>query len=600
MEHGEFMQLYNRALDLRAKLIDPQTTQDRAFARELQGSCSFYDVRTDLLIKHPELGVLFALSYAALLKEDTGQDSGHTINLGYDCYEGHYNIMSIFAETLVRIGVTDNGGGIINWGVMGGGEIKNWGMFQRAVTGEDGHWAYGTKSHRAEKKLGFKFGMLGGVFCKENIAVRLWEALYTRELPQFGIVADPLQNIVNVGSLDQHNTNVAADMIRARTGATGRQEKLLEGVTVGIDACGSPLGIDTVSMLRKLGATVNAKNETLDPSFDESRIQDPNERKSQVIKAIMKEVEETGISQIILDPDADRMTFVAVDSQGKAVCLTGSNILLLVMENLATHNPEGHDITVIGDSRARMNVEDLEQALNGRGHKIKAVISEAGYPYIHEKVGEANAAIGVEQTCHVMVPALTHLAWGAPTEYKGNQGGDHGAILAACLLGMMKHKWDMRSLAQQLDHIKEEYNLPPDNPNETKPQIDKVNALAKYDIAEAMRQMAQNELNAGKFSFINFDSGLSIKNKETGAAVLVRHSNSGPGFTVSVEGVTEADANFMLALGAALMEEAVRRVRERFIAEDNDMKDFEIDMEHLAEHSGRLTIAEANTTNDLG
>ncbi len=560
----------------------------------LRGEVMWYDIRSTVWKDNPQLSTLIALSYAQTLIERTGQRDGHIIDLAIDCYPMHFDSMSWIADTLIRTGITQNGGGITYWGVQNGGAIRNLSQFRRASTGRDGNWIYGTISHVAKDTItGAKFGMGGQVFCGPDLMETLYGKLIRGDFPELEHISDPYDHIVTVGDTTMNNIAIAEDMIRARTGSTVPAERLLAGIRMGVNMCGSPVGKNLVDILTALGADVEIKNGTLNPNFNRSNIVDPNEHESEAMQLLAAESLQTGRTQAAVDPDGDRGTLIA-----EGGIPSGTELLLLATENLATYNPQGLPNDVIYDMRTGISMELLALALRGRGHSMDLIASEPGYPFFMENMGtHERAAIAVENTNHPFATPLTNPIWGAPHFYPGVQGGDDAALFLTYIQGMSAQLWDGRSPVQQLQHIRTTYSVPSTIIREYKPGVTKEYALRKYDIAKAMCDIATAEVAPyGQFKVETMNSGVRITKLENGAAaamVLIRYSNTGPAFTASGETVKPEDGTFMFQLGAAIMEKAVAQVKEQHGEFDFSWGK---DANDLSPFVGKMTIEEAVST----
>jgi len=169
-----------------------------------------------------------------------------------------------------------------------------------------------------------------------------------------------------------------------------------------------------------------------------------------------------------------------------------------------------------------------------------------------------------------------------------NQGGDHAALFGIYILGLMKYRWNGRSPAERLDHIRQHYNLRLTVSAECKPALAMVDALFKYDIAEEMKNIAKEKLGPSDRDalILDFDSGLRIKNLETKAATVVRYSNSGPGFTVTGAAYRQEELDFMFALAGDIMQRAIQRVKDK-------KGDFTFELRDFAPHIGKLRLEDA-------
>ncbi|MCX5749455.1 MAG: hypothetical protein NTZ10_04355 [Candidatus Saganbacteria bacterium] len=331
--------LNTAALDLSAAL----KSNTGGIETALKGEVMYYDVRSKTLRQQPALAALMALAYAKELQVRSGKPDGHVINVAVDCYAKHYDMMSVFADTIARSEAVQNGGGVIFWGVQNGGSIRNVAEFQSAANLAGGNWIYGTVSHLAKPEIaGTKLGMLGKVFCGTDLMKDLYARLTTGDFAALRAVENAADNFITVGDMTAHNLAVAEDMIRARTGATCPTDELLAGLRIGTDICHSPLGLNFYLMASHFGADVRTLNENLSPDFSVADITDPNEHETPKMAEFRTRTYDRR-TWGILDPDADRGTFIALNANGVPVSLTGTHLLKLTAYNWATHNPQGLD-----------------------------------------------------------------------------------------------------------------------------------------------------------------------------------------------------------------------------------------------------------------
>src|SRR5258708_39063592 len=88
---------------------------------------------------HPEFSAVMAMGYARKLRQKTGgKTTGHIVQIGVEGYQKHFDGAQVFADTLLRTGVLDNGGGINYWGIINGGDIRNYGQLYDAGNGGGG------------------------------------------------------------------------------------------------------------------------------------------------------------------------------------------------------------------------------------------------------------------------------------------------------------------------------------------------------------------------------------------------------------------------------------------------------------------------------
>jgi len=544
------------------KLIKELQTPGSETEKVLNGQVMWYDVRSSVWAENPELSALFAMAYAQVLIERTGKKTGHTINIAVDCYKKHYESMSVFADTIIRTGIVQDGGGVFYWGVQNGGSIRNVAQFERATTGENGNWVFGTMSHRAEDYVGAKFGMLGRVFCGPDLREDLYSKLIKGEYPELVKVENPNDYIVTVGDLTANNVDILEDLIRARTGTKLPVNELLSGIKVGMNMCGSPVGKNLMDIMKVMGADVIADNDKLDENYSIANIVDPNEHESAPMEAMKQKAKESGRIYLAVDPDGDRGTAIALDSQGEPESLTGTELLILATENLVNYNPDNLPNDVVFDMRTGVSIALFKRALEAKGKKLNIIAAEPGYPFFMLAMGDnKGAATAIENTSHHFLTPMTNPIWGAPKYYEGVQGGDDAAVFLVYLLAMINILWDGRNPVQQLEYIRKEYNLPKTIIREYKPTIAKEDAARKYDLAIAMCKIAQDELgDTGKFGIVTMNSGVRLTAKDEHSMVLIRYSNTGPSFTASGEAVTQEDSDMMFKLGGAIMKLAVNQV----------------------------------------
>lgn len=567
---GRRLKLENQAVDSEGKLkpavlevLEKLQKDEDQIETILRGEVMWYDVRSSVLRDHPEVVALFALAYASELVERSGQKDGHTLNIAVDCYPKHFEAMSYFVDTIIRTGIFENGGGVVYWGVQNGGSIRNVAQYEKAVTGQGGNWVYGTMSHRAEDYVGMKFGMLGKVFCGSDLRENLYNKLIKGQFPEIIKVTNPEDYVINVGDLTPNNIDVAEDLIRARTGTTASRESILRGVKLGLNMCGSPVGKNLLDILTAFGADVKAENTVLNENFSIANITDPNEHESDSAVEMKTKSREEGRTYLAVDPDGDRASFIALNKAGDPVSMTGTELLLLAMENLATYNPQKLANEIIFDMRTGVSVGQLSKALEDKGFSSRIIASEPGYPFFMEMMEkEKNAVIAVENTGHGFMTPFSNPIWGAKKYFPGVQGGDDASLLLVYLLAVCSVLWEGRNPVQALEFIQEKYNLPKTTIREFKPKVDKRDALRKYDIAEKMCEIAKNEIEpTGRYKIDTMNSGVRITTNENDAMVLVRYSNTGPSFTASGESNNSEKGEFMFRLGGAVMNLAIEKVK---------------------------------------
>ena len=565
---------------------------DRNVQEMVSAGIMYYDIRSQFWRENPEFTVVFALAFAKKLQEKTGKKDGIILHIGIDAYQKHFDISQIFADTILRTGICDNDGAIYYWGVINGGDMRNYSQLFQAVNGEGGNWVYFTMSHRSEDYLGAKMGINAKVFCGSEIrhvgdikSGTLYDAIIEKEFAKIKHNNPPSQKIITIQDCVKNNIQVAGDVIRATsTSEDIENNRLLGGIKVGVDMKNSPIIKNLVDILRGLGAEVLVDNSSLDQFFNHQNVIDPNEHKSEKMQKIYKRAEETGINWIVIDPDGDRGTFVSLDSHKKAISLTGTELLLLSIENLAKIYKEKNKIpTIICDMRACLSAKDLEEILNNQGLSIKILPVEAGYPFFMKAMAEFSADLAVENTCHAFMTPMTNSNWGALIDYSGHQGGDNAAIFLIYLLGCIKHQWQERNPILQLKWIRKNYDLKKTFIDERKPSLALKDDKYKYLIADKMKKLAARYFSDKNKFLINFGdpkiqvvSGVHLTNVKTKAMVLVRYSNTGPGFTISGEGYNQAHLKEMLGFGYFLLKEAVKILYGegyKFEFFDNDAKD---------------------------
>jgi phosphomannomutase len=562
---------------------------DSDMRKQILAGMMYYDIRSAHWKQNPEYTVAFALAYAKKLQEKTGRKDGIIVNIGLDCYQKHFEAAGIFVDTLLRTGICDNGGGINYWGTINGGDIRNYSQLYHAQNGgEGGNWIYFTMSHVTNDFWGSKLGMDAKVYCGSD--VRPCEGVTSGTLYHYIVeknFADikhdkPVGNILTVSNFTKNNIKVAADMIRATSSVSDKipDSELLKGARLYVDMAGSLVGRNLVNIDLALGADVQVINEKINPDFKVENIIDPNELSSgtkqlEKNRALKQIARETGRTGEVVDPDADRGSKIAVDSEGNPVAMTGSELLLLAIEDLAkSYKDKGFPPpTIICDMRTGLSSKDLKDALNKRGIPVKVVPHEAGYPFFMRGMAKLPADIAVENTTHAFTNPMTNKNWGAPVEYRGYQGGDNAALFLTYLSGAMVHKWQGRNPVQQLEWIRKEYNLRPTKVDERKPALPLEQDEFKYMIADRMKLLAKEWFtDAGKF-WVNFNdpqvelvSGVHITNIKTGAMMLVRFSNTGSTFTISGEGYigknnSRKELDEMLSLGRLLLVTATEQLR---------------------------------------
>lgn len=568
--------LSQEALALLKELQTPGSEKEKV----LRGQVMWYDVRSSVWKENPELSALMALAYAEVIIERTSQKTGHTINIAVDCYKKHFESMSVFVDTIIRTGIVKDGGGVIYWGVQNGGSIRNVAQYEKAVTGKNGNWVFGTMSHRAEDYVGAKFGMFGQVFCGKDLMEDMYSKLIAGNYPKLEEIDNPSDYVVTVGDLTQNNIDIVEDLIRARTGTDKPRQEILSGMKLSMNMCGSPVGKNLLDIVKAFGADVEALNDKLNENFSTANIVDPNEHESEPMELMKEKAKEDGRIYLALDPDGDRGTVIALNSSGEPESLTGTELLLLATENLATYNPDSRKIEIIFDMRTGISIGMLADKLNEAGHPISIIPSEPGYPFFMKLMSEnKDAVIAVENTNHPFLTPMTNEVWGAPKYYEKVQGGDDGALFIVYILALSNLLWEGRNPVKELEYLREKYDLPKTIIREFKPTIAKEDAQRKYDLAEKMCEIAEKEIKPkGKYEVDTMNSGVRFTSKQRQAMVLIRYSNTGPSFTASGEAVRKEDSDFMFTLGAAVMAKAVSEVKK-------EKGDFDFDFANFSEFS---------------
>lgn len=353
-------------------------------------------------------------------------------------------------------------------------------------------------------------------------------------------------------------------MIRARTGTDIPAEKFLAGMKLGMNMCGSPVGKNLLDLLRAFGADVVADNDQLNENYSTANIVDPNEHESEPMEVMKEKSKNEDRIYLAVDPDGDRGTVIALNSEGEPESLTGTELLLLATDNLVNYNPQNLGNDVVYDMRTGVSIQLLKEAIEAKGKKLNIIAAEPGYPFFMEAMGDnKNAAVAIENTSHHFMTPMTNPIWGAPKYFEGVQGGDDAAIFLVYLLALCNIIWEGRNPVLQLEALRNNYNLPKTIIREFKPTIGKEDALRKYDLAEAMCDMATKEFEGtGRFTIVTMNSGVRLTAADQHSMVLIRYSNTGPSFTASGEAVTQEDSERMFKLGGAIMKLAVDRVEQ--------------------------------------
>jgi hypothetical protein len=220
-------------------------------------------------------------------------------------------------------------------------------------------------------------------------------------------------------------------------------------------------------------------------------------------------------------------------------------------------------MAVVVDMRALMTARKLGEALTAQGHPITVIPGVPGYNMFHLAIAEHGAVMGAEDTSHTMITPSTHPAFGAPVPYLHTQGGDNAGLFGVFMLGLAAHMWEGRTAAQQLDHIHAQYGIPGTRVVEHKPSLPQSHGMAKVAVADAIRTIGQRFVGDKRFIMTPFDTGICLEVLDPAAAVLVRHSKSGSGFTVGAETIAgdASAATFAERLGVAMLVQAEANAR---------------------------------------
>ncbi|MDD4937418.1 MAG: hypothetical protein PHX34_00140 [Candidatus Shapirobacteria bacterium] len=562
---------------------------DQSIRDMIEAGIMYYDIRSQFWKENPELTVIFALAYAKKLVEKSGKTDGNIVFIGVDAYQKHFDAAQIFVDTILRTGICDNGGGVYFWGVLNGGDIRNYSQLFHAVNQEGGNWVFFTMSHRVEDFLGCKMGMNAVVYCGSEIrhcegvtSGTFFDAVVEKDFSPIKNFQVNTDNLINISSTLNNNIQVAADMVRATSAPQDiNNEDLFKGLKIGVNMGGSPILLNLIQILKSLGADVIIDNESLDVEYSTANIVDPNEHHSEAIEKIKNRALETNHIWLSVDPDGDRGSLVDINSKGEAVSLTGSELLLLTIENLAKSYKAKNIIpTIICDMRTSVSAKDLEKILNDKNFPVRVVPHEAGYPFFMKGMASLPADVAVENTCHEFTNPMTNPNWGAPANHSfpGYQGGDNAALYLIYILGCIKYAWENRTPCQQLDWIRNQYSLKETFVDEKKPSLPVFEDKYKYFIADKMKQLAKDWFIDPSQYLINFGdpkvtllSGVHLTNVQTKAMTLVRFSNTGSSFTISGEAYSREDLDDMLGLGFKLLITAVKELNGNITTkEDHD------------------------------
>jgi len=528
--------------------------EDKPFQLSIHAALKGYDMR----VEDVEEGfwVLVAQAYAKSLVNQTGERDGHTIHLGQDCYTRHHRITSIFAYTLIKSGICDNGGGIVNWGATDGGSMKLMGTLERAQTGKNGNWAYGTVSHKTKPGLaGLKIGMQGEVVCVEELEEAIFKTVLEGNFLPLKEVSHPEEYVVNVADTTPYQTGLAERMIRARTNVSDkvRTRNLLDGLPVGIFRDNNGLMVRVQEMSGALGAEI-IHADSAEGVGEPSVVRDPHENELPGVKEVLTWIEEFHadsrgqkppkeygrIHVPYLDPDGDRGGIGSIISQSRNLALNtkGTGLLMLAAHNLATYNPLGLKMGVVADMRALFSANSLGAALNEAGSPIDVYPGVPGYNMFHLGIAKHDAVLGIEDTSHTIIRPSSHLAFGAPKHYPNLQGGDNAGLFQVFLLGLAARMWKGRTMAEQLYHIHTKFQVPLTYGFERKPQLIQSHGMAKIAVGAAMSEIVTAQFgNHPNYTLTPFDVGISIESIKPAASLILRYSKSGNGFTLGAETV---------------------------------------------------------------
>lgn len=538
----------------------------------------YYDIRSQFWRQNPALSSVFALVYAKKLVQKTGKKDGNIVFIGVDAYQKHFDAAQVFVDALLRTGICDNGGGVYFWGVLNGGDIRNYSQLFHAVNKEGGNWVYFTMSHRTEDFLGCKIGINSLIYsgselrhCEGKTEGTFFDAVVDQDFAEIKHQQVNTDNLITISSTLENNIQVAADMLKATSAPQDiNNSQLLNGLKLAVDMGNSPIILNLVQILKALGADLLIDNDFLKSEYSTANIIDPNEHHSQAITKIKNRALETKRLFLIIDPDGDRGSLVDINSKGEAVSLNGSELLLLTTENLAkSYKAKNISPTIICDIRASVSIKDLEKILNQKNIPVKVVPYEAGYPFFMRGMASLPADIAIENTCHEFTNPMTNPNWGAPPEhiFPGYQGGDNAALFLIYILGCIKYSWQNRSPCHQLDWIRQEYGIKETFIDEKKPTLPVVEDKYKYLIAEKMKELALSLFKDSSQYSINFNdpdvsllSGVHLTNKQTKAMSLVRFSNTGAGFTISGEAYSRQQLDDILGLSYKLLIAAIKEL----------------------------------------
>lgn len=568
LNHRAYSHLFNPngTVSDRVKAYAARLRDDEKFRLEVEAYAVGYDIRATSA--PDEYWVLLAQSLAAAARRSTGENDGHVFYLSTDTYEKHNRINSLIAYTLIASGACENGGGIINVGVVEGGLAKQMGMLHQQQNGRGGNWGYGTVSHLTKPELaGIKIGLGGNIISGDDLDKLISGPIVREEFPPLRRVEHPEDYVVNVGDITAFMTGVGENIIRSRTSVSENipSNRLLEGQPVAISLDSNPLIMMMAKMADALGAEVHSRESKM-------LVRDPYESdKEEVVELkTWAELLFAGLGRripvILEDPDGDRMAQIVINAMGQAVNVYGTKLLMPAAHNLATYNPQGIPMAAVADMRAFIAVSKLGEGLRAKGFPITIIPSSPGYNTHHENMGAYSAPVGIEDTSHFMLDFLLDPTLGAPRAYdqKKQAGGDCASLAAMYMLGLQKHMWEGRNLLEQLDYIRGTFGVPDTTSYNFKPQLEKSHGKVKEVIAEEMRTLVRNNFSGNPlFEIHPVDTGIFLYMPSLTQSLLVRYSKSGSGFTINMEALTgnEAARNFLHQLGMAVFMKGTEAAR---------------------------------------
>ncbi len=584
----KFTRLFDSKGDVSQEVLAFQNRlqTDEKFRLQIQAGIPGYDIRIQDV--EEAFWVLVGRAFAKSVVDDTESRDGHIFHLGHDAFHVRHNrVISIIAKTLINSGVCDNGGGIIYYGIQSGGTLKHLPMLHTAQTNTDRiHWGNSTVSHKTRKGLaGLKAGKSGKVLSGDDLMAAIFDVMVKGEYLPLKKVDNPENMVVNVGDLNPLFIATARRSIEARTTMPKDTplDETLAGRELRMSLDSNPLIARTADIAESLGAKVTLINTRgmYRGAVEPTRVCDPNEKDQSVLDDKLDAVP---------DPDDDRYGSV---SDGRMI--KGTDLLTLFAHNLAVHNPLGLQMGAVSDMRASVAATILGKNLTAAGHPIDVIPAAPGYNEFHYATEKAlrdgiNVAIEVEETSHTMWRPFTSRAFGAVRDVI-DQGGDHASLFGIVLEGIRKWEWEGRNHSQQLDHILNTFKVPPTVKTELKPMVKRSHGMAKVNVATEIKLIADQYFGNLPGAVVEeFDTGALISFPGMKAAVLIRHSKSGSGFTISREAVAGDDKAETLTrnLGVAIMEEAVRRARIKMKAEQHPLADFVFMQKDTAEIAAQL------------